>query len=86
MAWLPLKRSSGPRLTVKLVGRLRTFWISFENLVMGINPFSRIGSPNEHCFLVSLCAKRSGDIEVPFNYHRARDSIRLACSLAGEAA
>jgi hypothetical protein len=70
---------------IKITGRLRTFWITFENMVVGINPF--LAEPHnarsEQYFLVSICGKRPDD-ELPFNYQQARASIRLVCSMAGD--
>jgi hypothetical protein len=68
------------RTVVQVTGRLRTFWLSFDNAVIGINPFDdrRAGVKGAQYYLLSVYrAASSGYLK--FNYGKARELIRSLC-------
>lgn len=67
----------------ELTGKLRTFWLSFDKAVIGINPFDdrRGGVKGSQYYLLSVY-RADTPAHLRYNYGRAREAIRALCQEA----
>jgi hypothetical protein len=68
------------RTVLNVTGRLRTFWLSFDSAVIGINPFDdrRGGVKGSQYYLLSVYRAASA-AHLKFNYGQAREFVRALC-------